>query len=184
MLSCLLCMALLWWLNAQVHGIRCRRWLSFNIDYAKFSAWLNWIWFYYYYYYYLLLLLLFFKIGSYLTHSLKIQNNVTSCMIGLLNCSIFFIKKNCFILEKGNVSKLFPIYIYIGGLEDLGASAHFNIKPKVQAEEGNVRGWLRKAQSCWEASPRTILSSTNRCHGKKEQHTIQSNPHSRPKRKD
>ena len=83
-----------------------------------------------------------FKIGSYLTHSLKIQKNVTSCMIGLLNCSIFFIKKNCFILEKGNVSKLFPIYIYIyiGGLEDLGASAHFNIKPKVQAEEGNVRG--------------------------------------------
>ena len=41
----------------------------------------------------LLLLLLLFKIGSYLTHSLKIQKNVTSCMIGLLNCSIFFIKK-------------------------------------------------------------------------------------------
>ena len=60
-----------------------------------------------------IIIIFFFKIGSYLTHSLKIQKNVTSCMIGLLNCSIFFIKKNCFILEKGNVSKLFPIYIYI-----------------------------------------------------------------------
>ena len=36
MQSCLLCMALLWQLNAQVHGIRCNRWLSFNIDYAQF----------------------------------------------------------------------------------------------------------------------------------------------------
>ena len=32
--------------------------------------------------------------------------------------------------------------------EDLGAPAHFNIKPKAQAEEENVREWLRKAQSC------------------------------------
>ena len=42
--------------------------------------WLNWIWF-------------FFWVGSYLTHLLKIQKNVTSCMIGFLNCLISFIKR-------------------------------------------------------------------------------------------
>ena len=72
----------------------------------------------------------------------------------------------------------------IVGPKDLGVPAHFNIKPKAQAKEENVREWLRKAQNCWEASPRTVLSSANRCHGMKEQHTIQSNLPSHPKRKD
>ena len=31
------------------------------------------------------------------------------------------------------------LYIYVGP-KDLGAPAHFNIKPKAQAEEENVRG--------------------------------------------
>ena len=48
----------------------------------------------------IIIIIIIFKIGSYLTHSLKIQKNITSCMIGLLNFSIFFIKKKLLYIRE------------------------------------------------------------------------------------
>ena len=47
----------------------------------------------------------------------------------------------CHNILKKKKKKNFNCYkINIVGLKDLGAPTHFNIKPKAQAEEENVRG--------------------------------------------
>ena len=60
---------------------------------------------------------------------------------------ISYVKSIIIFLLKSIANKIIS-YINTVGPKDLGAPAHFNIKPKAQAEEENVQGWLRKAQSC------------------------------------
>ena len=62
--------------------------------------------------------------------------------------------------------------------------AHFISSPRPTPRKKKRPRMSKEGLSCWEASPRTILSSANQGHWRGKQHTLKDNHPSCPKQKD
>ena len=83
---------------------------------------------------------------------------------------------------KKRLSIVFKLYIV--GLKDLASLTHFISSPRPTPRKKKRPRMSKEGPSCWESSPRTILSSANQGHEKRKQHTPKDSPPSRPKQKD
>ena len=102
---------------------------------------------------------------------------------------VFFFFQNTFGLGLLGIQLImyFDLKIWLGlifvGSKNSAAPTHFIQGPRPMPKRKKHPRMNKKAPSCQEISPRTILSSANRNRGKEERHALKDNLPGRPKQK-